>query len=73
MIRRPKSAQRLRELLETLELSQTDAARLLRRAPRTIRRWVAGQDVPPFADRALLEVMVAENLTAQSVEELCGD
>jgi DNA-binding transcriptional regulator YiaG len=72
MIRRTKSALHFRELIETLELSQMAAARFLRRGPRSIRRWVAGDDEPPFAERALLEVMIAEDLSPEAVEEICG-
>jgi DNA-binding transcriptional regulator YiaG len=73
MIRRTKSVQHLRELLETLELSQMDAARFLRVGPRSVRRWVLGESEPPFAVVALLETMVAHDLSTQAVEELCGD
>jgi DNA-binding transcriptional regulator YiaG len=69
-MRRTKSARRLRALIEELGLSQVDAARFLRRGPRTMRRWVLGEDEPPFADVALLEVMVAHKLSPETVEKI---
>lgn len=70
MTRRPKSAARLRALLDELGLSQMDAARLLRRGPRSVRRWVSGEAEPPFAELALLELMVAYDVRPKWLEEL---
>ena len=73
MIRRTKSASRIRVLLDELGLSQMHAARFLRRDPRSVRSWVLGESEPPFAEFALLEVMAARKLSAATVEEICAD
>lgn len=70
MIRRTKSVIRMRALLNELGLSQMDAARLLRVAPRTVRRWALGEAEPWFAVIALLEVMVAKKLTPDDIESI---
>jgi DNA-binding transcriptional regulator YiaG len=62
MIRRTKSATRLRALLDELGLSQMAAARFLRVDPRTVRSWVLGESEPPFAVVALLPIMVEANI-----------
>jgi DNA-binding transcriptional regulator YiaG len=72
MTRRPKSARRFRKLIDDLALTQMDAARFLRRGPRSIRRWASGDDVPPFAERALLELMVDQHLSVATVERIMG-
>jgi hypothetical protein len=43
----------LRLTLSRLELTQTEAAQLLGVAPRTVRRWLDGEDVPGPAEQAL--------------------
>jgi DNA-binding transcriptional regulator YiaG len=73
MIRRTKSATRLRALLDELGLSQMAAARFLRRDPRTVRSWALGEAHPPFAEVALLEVMAAHKLSWEDVEMICAD
>jgi DNA-binding transcriptional regulator YiaG len=73
MIRRTKSAERMRALLDELGLSQMDAARFLRRDPRSVRRWVLGETEPPFAEFGLLKVMADRKLTAEAVERICAD
>ncbi len=70
MTRRPKAAVRMRRLLDQLELTQMDAARFLRVAPRSMRRWVLGEVEPPFAVTALLEVMAARRVSPEAVERL---
>jgi DNA-binding transcriptional regulator YiaG len=70
MTRRPKSARHMRAMLDDLGLSQLAAARFLRRSPRQVRRWVLGEAEPPFAERALLELMVAKNVSVQVVEQI---
>jgi DNA-binding transcriptional regulator YiaG len=73
MTRRPKSARHFRALLDELGLTQMGAARFLRRGPRSVRRWAAGEDEPPFAEVALLEVMVARKVSPDAVERICGN
>jgi DNA-binding transcriptional regulator YiaG len=70
MIRRTKSATRMRTLLDQLGISQMAAARFLRRDPRSVRRWVLGQREPPFAELALLELMAAQKFSADDVEQI---
>ena len=43
----------LRQVLTRLELSQNEAAQLLGVAPRTVRRWLEGEDIPGPAEQAL--------------------
>src|SRR5690554_5731172 len=43
----------LAEHLAFLDLTQTEAAQLLGVAPRTVRRWVEGDDIPGPAQAAL--------------------
>jgi hypothetical protein len=43
----------LRQVLMRLELSQNEAAQLLGVAPRTVRRWLEGEDIPGPAEQAL--------------------
>jgi transcriptional regulator with XRE-family HTH domain len=43
----------LRLTLSRLELTQAEAAQLLGVAPRTVRRWLDGEDVPGPAEQAL--------------------
>jgi DNA-binding transcriptional regulator YiaG len=70
MIRRTRSALRMRALLDELGLSQVAAARFLRRGPRSMRRWVLGEREPPFADITLLEVMAAHKLSPETIEKI---
>src|ERR1700730_3453006 len=43
----------LRATLSRLELTQAEAAQLLGVAPRTVRRWVDGEEIPGPAEQAL--------------------
>lgn len=43
----------LRATLSRLELTQAEAAQLLGVAPRTVRRWLDGEDIPGPAEQAL--------------------
>lgn len=43
----------LQLILSRLELNQTEAAQLLGIAPRTVRRWLDGEDIPGPAEQAL--------------------
>jgi hypothetical protein len=47
------SAQEVSDHLAYLQLSQGDAARLLGVVPRTVSRWLAGEEVPGPVERAL--------------------
>jgi Helix-turn-helix len=42
----------LEQILLRLDLSQTEAAQLLSVAPRTVRRWLEGEDIPGPAEQA---------------------
>jgi transcriptional regulator with XRE-family HTH domain len=43
----------LKEILDRLKLTQVEAAKLLGVAPRTLRRWLEGEDIPGPAQQAL--------------------
>jgi transcriptional regulator with XRE-family HTH domain len=43
----------LRQVLTRLDLSQNEAAQLLGVGPRTVRRWLEGEDIPGPAEQAL--------------------
>src|SRR5437588_7266986 len=43
----------LRQVLVRLDLTQNEAAQLLGVAPRTVRRWLEGEDIPGPAEQAL--------------------
>ena len=43
----------LRLTLSRLELTQAETAQLLGVAPRTVRRWLDGEDIPGPAEQAL--------------------
>lgn len=47
------TAPELRLILSRLELTQAEAAQLLGVAPRTVRRWLEGEDIPGPAEQAL--------------------
>jgi DNA-binding transcriptional regulator YiaG len=47
------SAQDVSDHLAHLQLSQADAARLLGVVPRTVSRWLAGEEVPGPVEQAL--------------------
>lgn len=55
----------LRSVLEFLELNQTEVARLLRVAPRSVRRWVAGEAEVPGPVEVALETFLLAGIPRQ--------
>ena len=52
----------LRSLLAAHGCSQMQAARLIRYDPRTVRRWLAGDLLPPWSACELLRRMLGDGI-----------
>jgi hypothetical protein len=64
--------QRLRQVLDSLDLTQVGAAKFLGASPRNVRRWVAGDAPIPLAVEMLLELMIARKLSPNGVRRQLG-
>ena len=56
------TAKKFREVLAELGINQTQAAKALRVAPRTVRHWVAGDVKVPGPVEVLLEVWLERGI-----------
>ncbi len=59
----------LKVALARLRLSQMALARLFDQAPRTVRRWIAGDARVPATATALLRLAVSGKITIRDIEE----
>jgi len=62
--------QRYQHLLEELELTQVGAAKFVGVDERTGRRWASDERPVPQAVSMLFEVMVAEGISVERVNEI---
>ena len=57
-----------RAAIQSLDLPDTDAGRVLGCDPRTIRRWMSGERSVPEAIAKLVRLMLDGTLTVEEVE-----
>ena len=63
---------KLRILLERQKLNQTEAARLLGVAPRTVRHWLAGDRAIPKLVWQFFRLLAATGYSARHALKLIG-
>lgn len=69
---KPTDAQRLRDLLARIGLSQRGAARELEVAERTMRYWCSGEQPVPRMAMLALEHLASMQLDSRAVEMMKG-
>ena len=69
---RQVTAARLRVCLYHLGLSPADAARFLDHDPRTVRRWLAGEEPVPAPEAMLFALMMAANMEPEDARAAAG-